>query len=168
MIDALMLVVSLAGPSPAPCAAAPGPVAHTAIPVAIVVDRGEFESKESEDLDRLANKLCERLSKGRVKQARFVTDPAEATVVVQLLSKEWQATGSTTTRLTSRTSSQTAADTAFGVYGAIVVGESTVPFNLRLSPEQVFNKDNTLSGKLDGHIEDFIKRNYDRLSALKK
>lgn len=146
------------------------------IPVAVVIERGEFADKATEDLEKLAKKFIERLTNGKVKLASLVEDPSQATIIVKLLSKEWQATGNTTTsggvtanKYTGvQTHSKTTEETAFGVYGAIIVGESGVPFNLRLSPGQIFNKDNTLSGMLDKHVEDFIKRNFEKLSASKK
>lgn len=135
------------------------------IPVAVVVQHGEFEDKATEDLEKLAKKFRERLVGGKVKLAVFTSDPDKATVVVKLLSKEWQATGNATTRATGLRSSRTVAETAFGVFGVLLAGESEIPFNLRLDSSQIFNKDNTLSGMLDKHVEDFLKRNQEKLVA---
>lgn len=147
-----------------------GPAEKAPIPVAVAVDRGEFETKATEDLDKLAKKFRERLSNGKVKQARLA-EPAAATLVVRFLSKEWQPTGNSTTTANPTALGgglKTTADTAFGVYGVLVVGDFAEPFNLRLSSQQLFNKDNTLSGMVDKHVEDFIKRNYPKLAALKR
>jgi hypothetical protein len=156
-MSGLLLAVLLSGPA----------AEQATIPVAVLVDRGDFETKATEDLDKLAKKFRERLANKKVKRGHLVQDPSEATMVVQFLSKEWQATGNASTAMTSSTTSRTVAEKAFGVYGVIIVGDFNEPFNLRLSPEQVFNKDNTLSGMVDSHVEDFLKRNYERLLAKK-
>ena len=146
-----------------------GSSAQRPIPVMVLVEHGEFEDKATQDLENLAKKFRERLAKGKVKLATLVTDRPQATVIVQFLSKQWQPTGSSTTTAGAYFGGlKTTQDTAYGVYGVLLSGESEMPFNLRLSSQQIFNKDGTLSGMVDKHVEDFIKRNYDKLLTLTK
>lgn len=138
------------------------------IPVAVVVPHGAFENADTDELEKLATKLRARLEKGKVKLASLATDSSKATVVVRLLSREEVATGGQ--RANEDGLPGTFAEQKLVVNGELLVGDKGVPFSSYVIRLHRFGKVSVegMDGPVGESIEDFIKRNYAKLSAPAK